>query len=384
MKWPADLYLEGSDQHRGWFHSSLLESCGTRGRAPYDAVLTHGFVLDEEGRKMSKSLGNVTAPQEVIDQWGADILRIWVCSADYSEDLRIGKEILKHQADHYRRVRNTLRFLLGSLADYSESERVAVADMPELERLMLHRLVEMDTLVRRCIDDFDFHTLWVELHNFCANDLSAFYFDIRKDALYCDHPSSLRRRACRTVLNDLFDALVTWLAPIASFTADEAYLTRRFGSIEAAPAGESVHLETYPEVPADWRDDALASRWRQVRGVRRVILGALERERAEKRMRGSLEAAPTVYVTAEQAEALDGLDLAEIAIVSGVDLKVEPPPPEAFTLPEVKGCGVLPIKTDAARCERCWQHLPDVGGDPEHPDACARCADAVRQVAEAA
>ena len=384
MKWPADLYLEGSDQHRGWFHSSLLESCGTRGRAPYDAVLTHGFVLDEEGRKMSKSLGNVTAPQEVIDQWGADILRIWVCSADYSEDLRIGKEILKHQADHYRRVRNTLRFLLGSLADYSDSERVAVADMPELERLMLHRLVEMDTLVRKCIADFDFHTLWVELHNFCANDLSAFYFDIRKDALYCDHPSALRRRACRTVLNALFDALVTWLAPIASFTSDEAYLTRRFGSIEAAPAGESVHLQTYPDVPGDWRDDALASRWRKVRAVRRVILGALERERAEKRIRGSLEAAPTVYVTAEQAEALDGLDLAEIAIVSGIELKVEPPPADAFTLPEVKGCGVLPTKTDAARCERCWQHLPDVGSDPEHPEACARCADAVRQVPEAA
>jgi len=320
----------------------------------------------------------------VIDQYGADILRIWVCSADYSEDLRIGKEILKHQADHYRRVRNTLRFLLGSLADFDESERVAVADMPELERLMLHRLVEMDALVRKCIDDFDFHTLWVELHNFCTNDLSAFYFDIRKDALYCDAPSELRRRACRTVLNHLFDALVTWLAPICCFTAEEAYLTRRFGSIEEAPAGESVHLVTYPDVPADWRNDAVAARWSTVRSVRRVVLGALERERAEKRIRGSLEAVPTVFVTAEQAEALDGLNLAEIAIVSGVNLKVSDPPAEAFTLAEVKGCGVLPIKTDDVRCERCWQHLPDVGSVPEHPEACGRCAEAVGEMPEAA
>jgi isoleucyl-tRNA synthetase len=384
MKWPADLYLEGSDQHRGWFHSSLLESCGTRGRAPYDAVLTHGFVLDEEGRKMSKSLGNVTAPQEVIDQYGADILRIWVCSADYSEDLRIGKEILKHQADHYRRVRNTLRFILGSLEGFSEAERVAPEEMPELERLILHRLVEMDRIVQQCVADFDFHTLWVELHNFCANDLSAFYFDVRKDALYCDHPATLRRRACRTVLDRLFGALVTWLAPICCFTAEEAYLTRKFGSIEEAPAGESVHLLTYPAMPAGWRDGALARRWAIVRGVRRVILGALERERAEKRIRASLEAAPVVFVTAEQAAALEGLDLAEIAIVSDVTLKEGPPPAGAFTLSDVPGCGVLPVKTDDARCERCWQHLPDVGSDPEHADVCARCADAVRRLPEAA
>ena len=384
LKWPADLYLEGSDQHRGWFHSSLLESCGTRGRAPYDAVLTHGFVLDEEGRKMSKSLGNVTAPQEVIEHYGADILRIWVCSADYSEDLRIGKEILKHQADHYRRVRNTLRFILGSLDGFSEAERMDPAEMPELERFVLHRLAEMDAIVRQCVDDFDFHTLWLELHHFCANDLSAFYFDIRKDALYCDLPSSSRRSACRTVLDRLFDALVTWLAPITPFTADEAYLTRRFGSIEQAPAGESVHLLTYPAIPAGWRNEELAARWAKVRGVRRVILGALERERAEKRIRGSLEAAPTVFVTEEQAKALTGLDLAEIAIVSGVELRIGEPPAEAYTLPEVAGCGVLPTKAGEARCERCWQHVPDIGSDPEHPDLCTRCADAVRALPEAA
>ena len=384
MKWPADLYLEGSDQHRGWFHSSLLESNGTRGRAPYDAVLTHGFVLDEEGRKMSKSLGNVTAPQEVIDQYGADILRIWVCSSDYSDDLRIGKEILKHQADHYRRVRNTLRFLLGSLEGFSEAEKVEPADMPELEQLMLHRIAEMDATVRHCVDEFDFHTLWIELHNFCANDLSAFYFDIRKDALYCDHSDAMRRRACRTVLDRLFDALVTWLAPICCFTAEEAYLTRSFGSIEAAPEGESIHLTNYPAIPADWQNPELAERWVRIKQVRRVILGALEGERAAKRIRGSLEGAPAVYVTAEQAAALSGLDLAEIAIVSDVNLHTGEPPADAFTLPDVAGCGVLPIKTEAARCERCWQHLPDVGSNPEHPDACGRCADAVSKLPEAA
>ena len=353
-------------------------------RDSYDAVLTHGFVMDEEGRKMSKSLGNTVAPAEVIEQYGADILRIWVCSSDYSEDLRIGPEILKHQADHYRRVRNTLRFLLGSLDGFSEAERVAPADMPELERLMLHRMVEMDALVRKCVTEYDFHTLWVELHNFCANDLSAFYFDIRKDALYCDHPGEMRRRACRTVLDQLFNALVCWLGPITSFTADEAYLTRKFGSIEEASAGESVHLLTYPDIPAEWRNDDLAARWAKVRQVRRVILGALEVERREKRMRGSLEAAPQVFVTAEQAEALQGLDLAEIAIVSAAELTVGEPPAEAFAIPEIAGCGVLPTKSDAKRCERCWQHKHDVGSDPEHPDACGRCADAVRQMPEAA
>ncbi|MGY9055799.1 MAG: isoleucine--tRNA ligase [Alphaproteobacteria bacterium] len=384
MKWPADLYLEGSDQHRGWFHSSLLESSGTRGRAPYDAVLTHGFVLDEHGKKMSKSDGNVTAPQEVIDQYGADILRIWVCSSDYSDDLRIGKEILKHQADHYRRVRNTLRFLLGSLDGFDQAESVDHADMPELERLVLHRLVEMDAIVRRCIDEFDFHTLWIELHNFCTNDLSAFYFDIRKDSLYCDQPTDISRRSCRTVLSHLFDALVSWLAPIACFTADEAYLTRKFGSIEAAPAGESIHLNTFPDIPAAWRDDTLATRWDTIRQVRRVITGALERERAEKTIRGSLEAAPAVYVTADQHAALQGQNLAEIAIVSAVELVAAEPPADAFTLPDVPGCGVVPSKADAARCERCWQHKEDIGKHAHHPDLCGRCVDAVGDVPAAA
>src|SRR5690606_9550326 len=252
LKWPASLYLEGSDQHRGWFHSSLLESCGTRGRAPYDAVLTHGFVLDEQGRKMSKSLGNVTAPQKVVEQYGADILRIWVVGSDYSDDLRIGPEILKHQADLYRRVRNTFRYLLGNLAGLTEAERLPVERMPELERWVLHRLWELDREVRRAIDDFEFHRLWTTLHNVCATDLSAFYFDIRKGSLYCDRPDSDRRRACRTVLDEVFNCLTAWLAPIICFTAEEAWLART-GDAE----GNSVHLRTLPEIPESCRDETL-------------------------------------------------------------------------------------------------------------------------------
>ena len=290
LKWPADLYLEGSDQHRGWFHSSLLESCGTRGRAPYDGVLTHGFTLDEQGRKMSKSLGNITAPQTVCDQYGADILRLWVVGTDYTEDQRIGPEILKHQAEAYRRLRNTLRYLLGSLDGYSAAETVAYADMPELERWVLHRLAELDAQFRQAVDDFDFHKIATELHNFCAVDLSAFYFDVRKDAIYCDAPKALRRRAARTVMAELFSFLTAWLAPITCFTAEEAWLARPADMPDGAK--ESVHLRLYPEIPPAWRDAALGAKWETVRSLRRVVTGALELERAEKRIGSSLQAAP--------------------------------------------------------------------------------------------
>ncbi len=370
QRWPASLYLEGSDQHRGWFHSSLLEACGTRGRAPFDAVLTHGFVLDEDGRKMSKSLGNVTAPQTVIDRYGADILRIWTVSADYSDDLRIGENILKHQAELYRRIRNTLRYLLGNLAGFAPSERVAREAMPELERWVLHRLWELDGLVRRAIEDYDFHAMWTALHNFCTVDLSAFYFDIRKDVLYCDPASSLRRRAARTVLDLLFDCLTAWSAPILCFTAEEAWLAR-YGDAE----GESVHLRCFPDLPEDWRDDALAARWAEVRTVRRVVTGAIERERAAKRMRSGLEAAPAVYLAPERRAALQGLDLAEIAIVSTLAFGEGEPPADAFRLDDVEGVAVVPAGSEDARCARCWRRLPDVG--EAGADICRRCADAV-------
>jgi isoleucyl-tRNA synthetase len=378
LQWPASLYLEGSDQHRGWFHSSLLESCGTRDRAPYEGVLTHGFVMAEDGRKMSKSLGNVVAPQDVIEQYGADILRIWVVGSDYSEDLRIGPEIIKYQADLYRRVRNTLRYLLGNLDGFEAGERVAVAEMPELERWVIHRLWEMDALVRRCAEGYEFHEMWTALHNFCAVDLSAFYFDIRKDALYCDAPDSLRRRACRTVLDQLFTSLTAWLAPILCFTAEEAWLART-----GDDAGNSVHLETYPEADPAWRADALAAKWATIRRLRRVVTGALEVERAEKRIGSSLQAAPEVHADAASIASLDGLDLAEIAITSDATLVEGEPPAGAFTLPDVAGIGVVPKLADGAKCERCWQVLPDVGVH-SHDGICGRCAAAVSHSPKAA
>jgi len=376
LKWPASLYLEGSDQHRGWFHSSLLESCGTRGRAPYEAVLTHGFVMDGEGRKMSKSLGNVVAPQKVIEQYGADILRLWVVSADYGEDLRISDEILKYQADSYRRLRNTLRYLLGNLAGFDEAERLPVAEMPELERWVLHRLWELDRSVRQGIEDYDFHAIFVALHNFCATDLSAFYFDIRKDALYCDAAGWTRRRATRTVLDALFSCLTAWLAPILCFTAEEAWLARFPGE------GESVHRRLFPEIPADWRDEALAAKWQKVRRVRRVVTGALEVERRDKRIGASLQAHPIVHATAADIAAFDGLDLAEIAITSGATLTSDPAPADAWRLDDIKDVAVVVKLADGQRCERCWMVLEEVGADPTVPDTCHRCARAVAEVAD--
>jgi isoleucyl-tRNA synthetase len=244
--WPASIYLEGTDQHRGWFHSSMLQACGTRGRAPYDAVVTHGFTLDEQGMKMSKSLGNTTAPQDVVKQYGADILRLWVAQTDYAVDQRIGPEILKGTADSYRRLRNTLRFLLGALDGFEESERVAPAEMPELERWVLHRLTELDEEVRKGYAGYDFQRVFQTLFQFCTVDLSAFYFDIRKDALYCDAATSPRRRASRTVLDALFARLVTWLAPMLPFTMEEVWLTRFPGE------DSSVHLQDFPATPRDW------------------------------------------------------------------------------------------------------------------------------------
>jgi isoleucyl-tRNA synthetase len=383
LKWPASLYLEGSDQHRGWFHSSLLESCGTRGRAPYEAVLTHGFVLDETGRKMSKSLGNVIAPQDVMKQSGADILRLWVAGSDYSEDIRIGPEILKRFGDTYRRLRNTLRYLLGALDGYSPVEAVAPADMPELERWVLHRLAELDKLVRQAVEDFDFHAMFTALHNFCAVDLSAFYFDIRKDRLYCDAVDDPLRRAARTVLDRAFDCLVRWLAPIICYTAEEAWLARHGAEDDQGP-GRSVHLETFAEVPAAWLNPTLGERWAQLRDIRRVATGALELERGAKRIGSSLQAAIALYVPAETAGLLRTVDLAELCITSAGEVIAGPPPENAFTLPDLPGIGVVVHDAPGQKCERCWRVLPEVGDDAEHPDLCHRCAEVVGHLPAAA
>jgi isoleucyl-tRNA synthetase len=375
LTWPASLYLEGSDQHRGWFHTSLLLSCGTRDRAPYECVLTHGFVVDAEGRKMSKSLGNVVSPIDLMKTMGADILRLWTVSADYTEDIRIGDEILAGQADAYRRLRNTLRYLLGSLAGFEAAERLAHAEMPELERWILHRLAELDGLARECNETFDFPRLYSALHNFCATELSAFYFDVRKDALYCDRPDAIRRRAARTVLDQLFTCLTAWLAPVLVFTAEEAWLCR-FPSEDG-----SVHLRRFPEIPAEWLDPALAVKWERIRRVRRVVNGALEIERREKRIGSSLEAAPKVFVGPEDAHLVATVDLAELAITSGVELIEGTRPEGAYKLDEVPGVGVVFQPAEGAKCARCWQVLPEVGESAATPELCRRCADAVGALA---
>jgi len=368
------MYLEGSDQHRGWFHSSLLESCGTRGRAPFDVVLTHGFVLDENGRKMSKSLGNVTAPQDVIKNSGADILRMWVCASDYADDLRIGPEILKTTVETYRKLRNTIRWMLGSLAHFKDEDRVKVEQMPELERLMLHRLVELDELVRKAYADFDYKRIFAALSAFMTADLSAFYFDIRKDTLYCDPLSSLKRKASLTVIDYLFRCTVTWLAPMLCFTAEEAWLSR-YGA-----DAKSVHLEDFPKVLPGWRDDKLAEKWRKVRTVRRVITGALEIERAQKRIGSSLEAHPIVHVSnAELYEAVVDVDMAEVCITSALTLVSDEGPEGAFRLPDVPGVAIVPNLAEGTKCARSWKILTTIGADPQYPDVSPRDAQALRE-----
>ena len=354
LPWPADLYLEGSDQHRGWFHSSLLEAVGTRGRAPFKAILTHGFVLDEQGRKMSKSLGNVTAPQEVNDKYGADILRLWVMNSDTTEDLRIGPEILKQQAELYRRIRNTLRWILGGLDGYTPAEAVPHAEMPELERFVLHRLAELDQQLRAAVTSYDWTGVVPALHGFCATDLSAFYFDVRKDTLYCDRPDSLARRAVRTVLDQLHRCLCTWLAPVLVFTAEEAW-TARFGE------AESVHLQSFPSIPADWHDPALAARWAEIRAVRRVLTTALEDGRKSGWLKSSL-LAEIDLPEGETASLLPAEEWERLAIVSHV---------------RIGGDSVSVRAAPGAKCERCWKILPEVGSVAAHPKLCLRCADAV-------
>jgi isoleucyl-tRNA synthetase len=368
------MYLEGSDQHRGWFQSSLLESCGTRGVAPFDVVLTHGFVLDEHGRKMSKSLGNTVAPQDVMKSSGADILRMWACASDYADDLRIGPEILKTTVETYRKLRNTVRWMLGNLAHFHAADAVAPAAMPQLERLMLHRLAELDGMVREAYEAFDYKRIFAALNAFMTVDLSAFYFDVRKDALYCDPVSSVTRKACLTVLDHLFRCTVAWLAPMLCFTAEEAWLARH------PSADGSVHLELFPAVPAAWRDDQLAEKWRKVRLVRRVVTGALEIERAAKRIGSSLEAAPVIHLAdRDLLTALAGVDMAEVAITSAATVVAGEGPVSAFRLDEVPGVAVEPRRAEGKKCARSWKILPTVGSDPEYPDVSPRDAQALRE-----
>ena len=373
LQFPASMYLEGSDQHRGWFHSSLLESCATNGYAPYGSVLTHGFTLDGEGRKMSKSLGNTVAPQDMIKQFGADILRLWVASSDYSEDLRIGKEVIQTTVDAYRKLRNTLRWMLGNLAHYTADTETPVSAMADLDRLMLHRLKRLEETVRAAYLSYDYKRVVSAVSNFASNDLSAFYFDVRKDALYCDPISSVKRKGALTAVNYILDALVKWLSPILPFTAEESWLERH-------PKAISVHLELFPDLPADWLDDGLEARWEKIAKVRRVVTGALEIERREKRIGSSLEAAPTVYVgDPDLLAALNGEDFAEVSITSSIKVIEGQGPANAFRLPDVQGVAVTPALAEGTRCARSWKILPEVGTDPEYPDLSPRDAQAMRE-----
>jgi isoleucyl-tRNA synthetase len=365
----ADVYMEGTDQHRGWFHSSLLQSVGTTGRAPYRNVVTHGFTLDEKGMKMSKSIGNTIVPETIIKQYGADILRLWVAQTDYTADQRIGPEILKGVADSYRRLRNTIRFMLGSLADFDASKVVDVKDMPELEQLIMHKMVVLDETVRAGYAKFDFQGVYRAVFEFATQDLSSFYFDIRKDALYCDG-SSNRQNAALTVLDHLYSRMTTWLAPILPFTMEEVWLERN-------SAETSVHLVDFPQTPAEWRNDALAARSEIVRAVRRVVTGALEEQRTAKVIGSSLEACPTVYLTPELAAVITDADtFADLCITSQVKLETDAAPDGAFVNADVEGVAVIFAKATGQKCGRCWKILPDVGTH-SHADVCERCDQAL-------
>ncbi len=366
----ADVYMEGTDQHRGWFHSSMLQACGTKGRAPYRNVVTHGFTLDAKGNKMSKSLGNTIVPEEIVKQYGADILRLWVAQTDYTADQRIGPEILKGTADSYRRLRNTMRFMLGSLADFTEADRVDPQDMPRLERWVLSRLAELDEQVCKGYASFDFQGVFSAVFTFATVDLSSFYFDVRKDALYCDG-DTLRRRSARTVLDILFHRLTTWLAPVLVFTMEEVWLERFPGD------DSSVHLVDFPETPADWRDVELETNMAKVRRVRRAVTAALEVQRQDKVIGSSLEAAPIVNVEdGETRDLLATFDVDDMCITSGLTVTGDPAPAEAFRVPEIEGVAVIFEKAEGKKCQRCWKILPDVGLHA-HEGVCGRCNEAL-------
>ena len=380
----TDLYLEGSDQHRGWFHSSLLESCGTRGEAPYKTVLTHGFVLDEKGYKMSKSAGNVVDPLEVMEQYGADILRLWTLTSDYAEDIRIGKDSIKQTGDLYRRIRNTLRFLLGALEGFTKEEMIEdfledTSQLPELEQLVLHQLYDLDQKLRGYIADYDFMKMTKTIHDFCNEELSSFYFDIRKDRLYCDAPDSFERRATRSVMAMIYNGLTAWLAPILCFTAEEAWSYRPEGVFEDA---ESVHLRQFTSAPESWKNEALAEKWDVVMSARKVILNSLEEKRQEDFIKSSLEAHVTLYVTERNASFFEDVDMGEVSILpKAADLEVKKGvsdmPNKATVMAVKRGeFGSLVEKAKGSKCQRCWKFLPEVD---ENGELCNRCAAVVKQ-----
>jgi isoleucyl-tRNA synthetase len=367
LEFPASLYLEGSDQHRGWFHSSLLTSVGTRGCAPYRSVLTHGFVVDGEGKKMSKSAGNVIAPEEVIGKLGADVLRLWVAAEDYKDDIKISGEILKRLADAYFRIRNTYRFLLGNLYDFNpEKDRVSYQELHEIDRWALHQLQKLITRVREAYDRFEFHIVYHCIQNFCAVEMSALYFDILKDRLYTFLNSSKGRRSAQTVLHEILKALVGLMAPILSFTADEVWKY-----IPAEPEkAENVHFTQFPEVRKEYLDEALHDRWEQIWEIRTVVTKALEEARKEKGIGLSLDAQVHLYLPEKIYTFLQPYqrELKSIFIVSSVTL---------HTVKDEKVVRAEILRAEGSKCERCWNYDVSVGHHPEHQTICQRCVEAI-------
>jgi len=367
LKWPASMYLEGSDQHRGWFHSSLLESSGTRGRAPYESVLTHGFVVDGKGRKMSKSLGNAISPNDILNKYGVDILRLWVVASDYYDDLKLDNAILQAQTDSYRRIRNTLRYLIGNLYEFKENEKIDVDEFPELEKFILHRLWKIDQTIQNCILSYNFHLMFTTLLNFCSNDLSSFYFDIRKDTIYCDSSNSKRRRAARTLLDILYNYIVRWLAPFLVFTCEEAWKSKGNGL--------SIHLEEFLKTDIKFKNDVIAKKWAKVKDVRKVITGALEVKRADKTIGSSLESHIDIYLSKEIKEIIENIDMAEIAITSSATIMTDFKHSSGFSIDDIKDVVVDVKKAKGTKCKRCWKFDSEIN----EIDICKRCSVAIKK-----
>ena len=365
LKWPASMYLEGSDQHRGWFHSSLLESVGTRGRAPYDSVLTHGFVVDGKGRKMSKSLGNVISLDDILKKYGVDILRLWVVASDYYDDLKLDNSILQAQTDSYRRIRNTFRYLIGNLYEFNESEKIDIVEFPELEKFLLHRLWEIDQVIQTCISKYNFHLMFTTLLNFCSNDLSSFYFDIRKDTIYCDSLNSKKRRSVRTLLFIIFNHLIRWLAPSLVFTCEEAW--KAYGN------KTSIHLEQFLKVDKIYKNDLIAKKWNNIKDIRKVITGALEKKRADKTIGSSLEAHINIYLSKEIKSIVSNVDMSEIAITSSSSIITEKKPISGFNLEDIKDVVIEVEKAKGEKCNRCWKYSVKINTN----NICERCSESI-------
>ena len=359
------MYLEGSDQHRGWFHSSLLESSGTRGRAPYESVLTHGFVVDGKGRKMSKSLGNLNSPDDILKKYGVDILRLWVVASDYYDDLKLDNAILQSQTDSYRRIRNTFRYLIGNLDGFNENEKINENEFPDLEKYILHRLWEIDKIISECVKNFNFHLMFTTLLNFCSNDLSAFYFDIRKDVIYCDGRESKIRRSSRTLLDIIFNYLIRWLAPSLSFTAEEAWKARGNQT--------SIHLEDFLQTPANYENSNIKEIWLIIKQIRKVITGALEKKRADKIIGSSLEAYIDIYIESSKIEKIKNYPLDEICITSSFKLHEISDHTEGFSLEDITNIKIVVSKTNGQKCQRCWKYKEQLVRN----EICDRCENAI-------